>query len=340
MVIPVLWPGVVSRRVGASSWANLLVPFPPWTENSQKNQCYVTLDFDHSQTCLIANGTWPREVLFQSFNLLRNEWHYSQSSGHLCIKSHERDFACRFSFNLQRVYVATSRQLKRIESVSRSPIFNNFFETINGASTIRAFDQQQRLIRDNYYRVDENNVAFYPGTSANRCVVNTILFIPEAYLVHSDRNDCQMWLYYCFLLWILGKCSCCWISTWSLKVLVKGENAKRSQKLKHTLRHSGKSLRQVVSGPGLTTRKEFENVVLASQTHQMFSVHTTTEKFKNASITGHLVWFFVGGKFGHRDHVITLTPSFFPKAPLSKCFPSTRKRKAGFSNLLVWRAFS
>ena len=99
---------------------------------------------------------------------------------------------CRFSFNLQRVYVATSRQLKRIESVSRSPIFNNFFETINGASTIRAFDQQQRLIRDNYYRVDENNVAFYPGTSANRCVVNTILFIPEAYLVHSDRNVCQM----------------------------------------------------------------------------------------------------------------------------------------------------
>ena len=75
-----------------------------------------------------------------------------------------------FSFNLQRVYVATSRQLKRIESVSRSPIFNNFFETINGSSTIRAFGQQQRLIRDNYYRVDENNVAFYPGTSANRYV--------------------------------------------------------------------------------------------------------------------------------------------------------------------------
>ena len=83
---------------------------------------------------------------------------------------------CGFSFNLQRVYVATSRQLKRIESVSRSPIFNNFFETINGASTIRAFGQQQRLIRDNYFRVDENHVAFYPGTSANRCV-NAILFI-------------------------------------------------------------------------------------------------------------------------------------------------------------------
>ena len=73
-----------------------------------------------------------------------------------------------YPFILQRVYVATSRQLKRIESVTRSPIFNNFFESINGASTIRAFSQQQRLIRENYHRVDENHVAYFPGTTANR----------------------------------------------------------------------------------------------------------------------------------------------------------------------------
>ena len=78
--------------------------------------------------------------------------------------------------HFQRVYVGTSRQLKRIESVSRSPIFNNFFETINGASTIRAFGQQQRLIKDNYHRVDENHVAYFPGTSANRCVISILVF--------------------------------------------------------------------------------------------------------------------------------------------------------------------
>ncbi|KAL9964378.1 hypothetical protein ACROYT_G028009 [Oculina patagonica] len=82
-----------------------------------------------------------------------------------------------FYLFIQRIYVATSRQLKRIESVSRSPIFNNFFETINGASTIRAFGQQQRLIRDNYYRVDENHVAFYPGTSANRWLALRLEFV-------------------------------------------------------------------------------------------------------------------------------------------------------------------
>ncbi|KAK2566616.1 Multidrug resistance-associated protein 1 [Acropora cervicornis] len=68
-------------------------------------------------------------------------------------------------------------QLKRIESVSRSPIFNNFFETINGASTIRAFGQQERLIQDNYHRVDENHVAYFPGVSANRWLALRLEFV-------------------------------------------------------------------------------------------------------------------------------------------------------------------
>jgi len=68
----------------------------------------------------------------------------------------------------QRVYVATSRQLKRIESVSRSPIYSHFLETINGTSTIRAYSQQQRFIRDNYHKTDENQVAYYSTISSNR----------------------------------------------------------------------------------------------------------------------------------------------------------------------------
>jgi len=88
-------------------------------------------------------------------------------AGRKGCKNGFNNLICGFCI-FQRVYVASSRELKRIESVSRSPIYNNFLETINGTTTIRAFAQQQRFIRGNYFLVDENQVAYYPSMSANR----------------------------------------------------------------------------------------------------------------------------------------------------------------------------
>ncbi|EPS57379.1 hypothetical protein M569_17439, partial [Genlisea aurea] len=45
-----------------------------------------------------------------------------------------------FFFFFQLYYRPTSRELRRLDSVSRSPIYTSFTETLDGSSCIRAFD--------------------------------------------------------------------------------------------------------------------------------------------------------------------------------------------------------
>ncbi|XP_021917145.1 multidrug resistance-associated protein 1 isoform X2 [Zootermopsis nevadensis] len=91
---------------------------------------------------------------------------------------------------IQRFYVSTSRQLKRLESVSRSPVYSHFGESITGAQTIRAYNVQQRFIRESEERVDFNQVCYYPSIIANRwlavrleMVGNLIIFFASLFAV-------------------------------------------------------------------------------------------------------------------------------------------------------------
>ncbi|CAG2119914.1 unnamed protein product, partial [Medioppia subpectinata] len=68
---------------------------------------------------------------------------------------------------IQKIYVVTSRQLKRLESITRSPIYSHFGETVNGVSTIRAYGVNDRFIRESDARVDSNQMCFYPNAIAN-----------------------------------------------------------------------------------------------------------------------------------------------------------------------------
>ncbi|XP_076439591.1 multidrug resistance-associated protein 1-like [Babylonia areolata] len=82
-----------------------------------------------------------------------------------------------FYYLVQRFYVATSRQLKRLESTSRSPIYSHFGETITGASTIRAFRQEGRFIQQSESKVDENQVCYYPNVVSNRWLAIRLEFV-------------------------------------------------------------------------------------------------------------------------------------------------------------------
>ncbi|XP_026534013.1 canalicular multispecific organic anion transporter 1 isoform X2 [Notechis scutatus] len=65
-------------------------------------------------------------------------------------------------------YVATSRQLRRLDSVTRSPIYSHFGETVSGLSVIRAFGHQERFLQHNEKIVDVNQKSVYSWFVSNR----------------------------------------------------------------------------------------------------------------------------------------------------------------------------
>ncbi|XP_024537956.1 ABC transporter C family member 13 isoform X1 [Selaginella moellendorffii] len=70
-------------------------------------------------------------------------------------------------FRIQRFYRETSRELRRLDSVSRSPIYASFSEALDGASTIRAFQRQDMFLAQNVTFVEANQRASFSEIAAS-----------------------------------------------------------------------------------------------------------------------------------------------------------------------------
>ncbi|CAG2106287.1 unnamed protein product [Medioppia subpectinata] len=68
----------------------------------------------------------------------------------------------------QRIYISSSRQIKRIESETRSPIISHLSESFNGTASIRAFGADHWFVRQSYRRIDANNQCYYLSSCAER----------------------------------------------------------------------------------------------------------------------------------------------------------------------------
>jgi ABC-type multidrug transport system fused ATPase/permease subunit len=71
-------------------------------------------------------------------------------------------------FFVGKFYLRSSRDLKRLESVQRSPLFQQFGETLTGITTIRAYGDERRFIRDNMLRINTHSRPFIYLWAANR----------------------------------------------------------------------------------------------------------------------------------------------------------------------------
>ncbi|KAF1329536.1 Abc transporter c family member 2, partial [Globisporangium splendens] len=84
----------------------------------------------------------------------------------------------------------TSREVKRLEGITRTPVFNLFGETLNGLHTIRAFKMQDTFTKLNKQAVDDNTSFYFTYWAAGRWLAVrldwlsvVIIFVVALYLV-------------------------------------------------------------------------------------------------------------------------------------------------------------
>jgi len=89
-----------------------------------------------------------------------------------------------------------SRETKRLESISRSPVFAHFSETLGGLGTIRSYGQTDRFINDFERKLDTNTLAYYNNKTADRwlsirleLVGSVIAGLAAVFAVHVVISD-------------------------------------------------------------------------------------------------------------------------------------------------------
>ncbi|KAK1306352.1 ABC transporter C family member 9 [Acorus calamus] len=66
----------------------------------------------------------------------------------------------------QQYYIPTARELARLAGIQRAPILHHFAESLTGAATIRAFNQEDRFINANLNLIDNHSRPWFHNVSA------------------------------------------------------------------------------------------------------------------------------------------------------------------------------
>lgn len=77
-------------------------------------------------------------------------------------------------YHYQKLYRDASRELKRLDNLSKSPLVAQFSETLTGLTTIRAYGRQKMFIDRNMSLLDNNNQAIFLQTSSERWAANRL----------------------------------------------------------------------------------------------------------------------------------------------------------------------
>ncbi|XP_034950064.1 probable multidrug resistance-associated protein lethal(2)03659 [Chelonus insularis] len=101
---------------------------------------------------------------------------------------------------LRVIYLSTSRSIKRLEGITRSPVFNHLSATLQGISTIRSFQAEQVLTKEFDHHQDLHSSAWYIFIASSRafglwldifCLIYITLVTLSFLIFFDDKNEIQ-----------------------------------------------------------------------------------------------------------------------------------------------------
>eukprot|EP00253_Pinus_taeda_P012923 PITA_12923 len=89
------------------------------------------------------------------------------------------------TFQLQKYYFASAKELMRLNDTTKSPIANHFCESIAGTMTIRAFKVEDQLLKKKLDLIDKNSNPFFYSFSANEWLIQRLEMLSATVLCSS-----------------------------------------------------------------------------------------------------------------------------------------------------------
>ncbi|KAL0548726.1 hypothetical protein IC582_013190 [Cucumis melo] len=86
---------------------------------------------------------------------------------------------------LQRYYFASAKELMRLNGTTKSMVANHLSESIAGAMTIRAFEEEDRFFKKNLEFVDGNASPFFHNFSANEWLIQRLEMLSAVVLASA-----------------------------------------------------------------------------------------------------------------------------------------------------------
>lgn len=93
-----------------------------------------------------------------------------------------------FFAGIQKFYRGASVQLKRLEAVSRSPVYAHFTESLSGMATVRAYQAQSRMVVSNSMKVNINQKIYILSMTANRWLSIRLEFLGALLILLAAIN--------------------------------------------------------------------------------------------------------------------------------------------------------